>query len=270
MTQEMRSHIWRGRLLAGCRQSILEDGIDDLAVLERTMRRPVRDEYRSATRFTTLLTKISAQDFADLGCYRQAVMELTFAADQQLTRTPVNVVELDRDELGRSWNGNTARDRPAFPPTPAISLAMKGISLDTLTHPRLDRAHLHPPLRQRGRRVLAAPTFEKAANQRKFLDPLSSARPFIPSSPCHPNTRLRAEQIGGWTSRAIGRTPETTRTFPDLGDQARISDVIQDSDFPWEIALRFSSFKKPLSPRVRRTTRRTNSLSDSSTISRRK
>lgn len=102
MTQEMRSHIWCDRLLASCCQGILEDGIDDLAVLERTMRCPVCDERCPATRLTTLLTKISAQDFADLGCYRQAVMELTLAADQQLTCTPVNVVELDRDDLGRA------------------------------------------------------------------------------------------------------------------------------------------------------------------------
>ena len=38
----------------------------------------------------------------------------------------------------------------------------------TLAHSRLDRAHLHPSLRQGERRVLAAPAFGTAANQRTF------------------------------------------------------------------------------------------------------
>ena len=86
-----------------------------------------------------------------------------------------------------AWN---QADRPAFPA--AGALAMKGISLNTLAHPRLDRARLHPSRR----RVLAAPGFGTAANQRNFPDPLGFARPFAPSSP-RPDTRLRAERIGG-------------------------------------------------------------------------
>src|ERR1700751_3055594 len=88
MTQEVRSNIWRDRLLTGRRQGVLEDGVDDLAVLERTMRRAVRDEHRAARRRRTLLTKISAQRFADLGHDRQAVVELPLAAHQQLARAP--------------------------------------------------------------------------------------------------------------------------------------------------------------------------------------
>ena len=70
---------------------------------------------------------------------------------------------------------------------------MKGISPNTLAHPRLDRARLHPSRR----RVLAAPGFGTAANQRNFPDPLGFARPFAPSSP-RPDTRLRAQRIGGF------------------------------------------------------------------------
>ena len=47
---------------------------------------------------------------------------------------------------------------------------MKGIFLNTLAHPRLDRARLHPSRR----RVLAAPGFGTDANQRNFPDPLAS------------------------------------------------------------------------------------------------
>ena len=61
---------------------------------------------------------------------------------------------------------------------------MKGIFLNTLAHPRLDCARLHPSRR----RVLAAPGFGTDANQLTFPDPLGFARPFAPSSPC-PDTR---------------------------------------------------------------------------------
>ena len=99
MTQEMRSHIGRDQLLPGRCQSILEDVVDDLAVLKWPMRCPVRDESCPATRFTTLITKISAQSFAYFGRYRHAIMELPFAAHQQLTGTPINIIKLDRDDL---------------------------------------------------------------------------------------------------------------------------------------------------------------------------
>ena len=90
---------------------------------------------------------------------------------------------------------------------------MNEVTRQTMAHLRLDRAHLHPSLRQGGRRVLAAPTFGKAAKERTSSDLLGFARPFIPSSPRCPDTRLRAERIGGWTSRATCQTPRTTRGF---------------------------------------------------------
>ena len=71
---------------------------------------------------------------------------------------------------------------------------MKAISPNTLAHPRLDRARLHPSRR----RVLAAPGFGTVANQRNFPDSLGFARPFAPSSP-RPDTQLRAQRIGGFT-----------------------------------------------------------------------
>jgi hypothetical protein len=134
--------------------------------------------------------------------------------------------------------------------TPALRLAFNGsgVSLHALAHPRLDRARLHPSRR----RVLAAPV-RTNANQLTFPDRLGFARPFAPSSP-RPIARLRTGRIGGWTFGTVRQTHRTTRTFPDLTDQARISDVIQDSDFRTEIA----SQKKPrfsaVPPCVRRTT----------------
>jgi hypothetical protein len=109
---------------------------------------------------------------------------------------------------------------------------MKGTFLNTLAHPRLDLARLHPSRR----RVLAAPV-RTDANQLTFPERLGFARPFAPSSP-RPIARLQAGRFGGWTFGTVRQTRRTTRTFPDLTDQARISDVIQDSGFRTEIASR--------------------------------
>jgi hypothetical protein len=112
----------------------------------------------------------------------------------------------------RRWRLKLARveawhqaDRPALPATPAILVAMKSqnATRHTLAHQRPDRAHLHPSRR----RVLAALVFGAAANQRKLTDSLGFARPFIPSSP-RPDTRLRAERIGGFI-RAFPATSPT-------------------------------------------------------------
>jgi hypothetical protein len=121
---------------------------------------------------------------------------------------------------------------------------MNEVTRHNMAHRRLARAHLHPSLRQDGRRVLAASAFGMAAKERTFSDPLGFARPFIPSSPRCPNTRLRVERIGGWTSQATWQKPRTTQAFPDLSDQAPGSDVMQDSDFPWEIAGRLFDSQK--------------------------
>jgi hypothetical protein len=130
---------------------------------------------------------------------------------------------------------------------------MNKVTPQSLAHLLLDRAHLYPSLKQGGRRVLAAPAFGKAANQRTSSDPLGFARPFIPSSPRRPDTRLRTERVGGWTSRATCHARRKTQAFPDLSDQAPGSDVIQDSDFPWEITVRLFEAQKVLpSPLVRR------------------
>jgi hypothetical protein len=86
----------------------------------------------------------------------------------------------------------------------------------TLAHPRLDRGRLHPSRR----RVLAAPGFGAAANQRKLADPLGFARPFLPSSP-RPDTRLRAGGIGDFTVRRPAFSPAPWQNFapnaPDCG-----------------------------------------------------
>ncbi|HEY5769003.1 MAG TPA: zincin-like metallopeptidase domain-containing protein, partial [Terrimicrobium sp.] len=94
-----------------------------------------------------------------------------------------------------AWN---QADRTAFPATEAVP--MKGISANSLAHLRLNRARLHSSRR----RVLVAPAFGTAANQRKSPEPLGFARPFAPSSP-RPDTRLRAERIGGLIFSPGGR-----------------------------------------------------------------
>ena len=78
MTQQVRSHIRRHRSLAGRLQGILEDGVDDLPILERAMRRAMGDEHRAAGRRSSFRTKIAAQRFADLnGLFAASTADLT-------------------------------------------------------------------------------------------------------------------------------------------------------------------------------------------------
>src|SRR6476620_9683985 len=85
-------------------------------------------------------------------------------------------------------------DRPPFQTARAISVVMKGqrVTRHTLAHPR-DCARLHP-----SRRTIALPGIGTAVNQFDLLDPLGFACPFALSSP-RPDTRLRAQRIGGLT-----------------------------------------------------------------------
>ena len=107
----------------------------------------------------------------------------------------------------------------------------------TMAHPRLDHAQLYPSLTQGGRRVLATTAFGKAAKERTSSDLLGFARPFVPSSPRRPDTRLRSERIGASTSPATGWTSQTTHFLPDLVNQVPFLCVKQESDFPWEITI---------------------------------
>jgi hypothetical protein len=70
-------------------------------------------------------------------------------------------------------------------------------------HPRLHRAHLHPSLRQGGRRDLAAPTFGTAANQGTLKNDLLSGGPF------ERGVRFASvlSQLGGFTMRRPAFSP---------------------------------------------------------------
>jgi N-terminal domain of anti-restriction factor ArdC len=103
-------------------------------------------------------------------------MPLTWAREHGIdTRIP-GFAHRDQDgEGGFKPHGMEARNeakRPAFPSTSAILVAMKSqnIPQHTFAHPRVHRANLPPSLRQGGRRVLAAPAFGNAANQRTLKD----------------------------------------------------------------------------------------------------
>src|SRR5688572_10738551 len=99
MTQQVRSHIGRHRLLSGRSQRILEDGIDDLTTLERTVRRAMGNEHRAAGRGAASLLQIAAERLANLCADRYAIVELPLAAHQEFARAPVDIVQLDRDDL---------------------------------------------------------------------------------------------------------------------------------------------------------------------------
>ena len=105
--------------------------------------------------------------------------------------------------------------RPALPATPAFLLVMKSqnVTRHTLAHPRLDRAQLHPSLRLGGQRVLAAPAFGAAANQRTFKDHPRPGRPI--------ERAVRAasvpSQLGGFTVRQPALSPALWQNFAPNG-----------------------------------------------------
>ena len=101
-------------------------------------------------------------------------------------------------------------NRTALLLTSTIHVAMKGQKAGhSLAHPRLDGAHLHSSLRQGGRRVLAAPAFGNAANQRTFKDDPRPGRPIeravrfasVPS------------QLGGFTLRRPAFSPAPWQNY---------------------------------------------------------
>ena len=91
------------------------------------------------------------------------------------------------------------------PATSAILFDMKvqKTSRHTFAHPRLHRAHLHPSLRQGGRRVLAAPAFGNAANQRTFKDDPRPGRPIERAV----RSASVPSQLGGFTVRRPAFSP---------------------------------------------------------------
>ena len=103
---------------------------------------------------------------------------------------------------------------------------MKAISLNTLAHPRFYCARLQPSRW----RVLAAPGFRTATNQRTFADPLCFARPFLPSSP-RPDTWLRAARIGSLILPPAGgphplSVPGHCDRLPPSGERDRLPSTL--------------------------------------------
>ena len=113
-------------------------------------------------------------------------MPLTWAREHGIdTRIP-GFAHHDQDGDGVStlmeWkHGTRPTDRLS---RPRGHVAMKGISPNTLAHPRFDRARLHPSRR----RVLAAPGFGTAANQRNSSRPAWLRPPIrsVLAPPRHP------------------------------------------------------------------------------------
>jgi hypothetical protein len=68
------------------------------------------------------------------------------------------------------------------------------------------------------------------------------------------STRFLVERIGGWA--LLSNLPRTSKDpgFSEFADQARKSDVIQDSDFRTEIGSRKNMRLFAVPPCVRRTT----------------
>jgi hypothetical protein len=91
----------------------------------------------------------------------------------------------------------------------AVEKRNRALAETLIRRPRLDRAHLHPSLRQGGRRVLAAPAFGTAANQRTFKDDPRPGRLIerAVSSASVPS------QLGGFTMRRPAFSPTPWQNF---------------------------------------------------------
>ena len=85
----------------------------------------------------------------------------------------------------------------------------QNIPQHTLAHPRLHRAHLHLSLRQGGRRVLAAPAFGMAANQRTFKDDTRPGRPIERAV----RSASVPSQLGGFTVRRPAFSPAPWQNY---------------------------------------------------------
>ena len=98
----------------------------------------------------------------------------------------------------------------------------------------LDCANLHPLLQTAGGESLPRLPSKRLQISAPLSIPLASrAHSFRLSSRL--GTLLREERIGAWTSKIAFQLTRSIRIRPDLSDQARTSDVIQDSDFRTEI-----------------------------------
>ena len=102
VAQQMRADVLLRRLQAGLPERVLQHGVYDLGILERPMvRRPRRDEQRTRVAGSSVSDVIHDR-FAHVRGKRHAVVQLALAPDEDLARAPVDVVELDRDNLGRA------------------------------------------------------------------------------------------------------------------------------------------------------------------------
>ena len=79
----------------------LQHRVEDLRIDKGPIRHLVGDEQR-AGRPTPAIPDVVDDGVADVVRQRHAVVPLALAADQDCACTPVDVVELDRDDLGRA------------------------------------------------------------------------------------------------------------------------------------------------------------------------
>jgi hypothetical protein len=100
VAQQMRADVLLRRLQASLPERVLQHGVYDLGILEgRMVRRPRRDEQRTRVAGSSVSDVIHDR-FAHIRGKRHPIMQLALAADEDLARAPVDVVELDRDNLG--------------------------------------------------------------------------------------------------------------------------------------------------------------------------
>src|SRR5579862_9592975 len=97
----MRSGVGARRLQTCCNEGFFEDGIHYLAVLERSVWCALGHEQCSRGG-NAIMPDVGGERFADIWRNRHAIMPLSLAAHEKFTGSPVNIAELDGDDLRRS------------------------------------------------------------------------------------------------------------------------------------------------------------------------
>src|SRR5713226_2542502 len=95
----MRANVLLRRLETRPVECVAQQSVQDLGILEGWVRRLRRDE-QSAGVALSFVSDVLDNRFARVRWKRHAVVQLALAADQDFARTPVDVVELDRNDLG--------------------------------------------------------------------------------------------------------------------------------------------------------------------------
>ena len=97
----MRADIFLRRFQPRFLEGLLQDRVQNLGILEWPMRRNVRD--KQGTRVSCPpVSDVVDNGFTNIGCKWHTIMQLALAPDQDFARSPVDIVNLNRNDFWRA------------------------------------------------------------------------------------------------------------------------------------------------------------------------